>query len=95
MELALTVHTTPVLPDPMKRGTADPILAALRRIGYAGAVSLELMNPMLWQSKPSQVAELGMTASSQARIISGIKGFYKYCLIENIATTDPCGVCPI
>ena len=40
----------------------DPILATLRRIGYAGAVSLELMNPMLWQSKPSQVAELGMTA---------------------------------
>ena len=35
------------------------------------------------------VAELGMTASSQARIISGIKGFYKYCLIENITTTDP------
>ena len=29
LELALTVHTTPVLPDPMKRGTADPILAAL------------------------------------------------------------------
>lgn len=35
------------------------------------------------------VAELGMTASSQARIISGIKGFYKYCLIENIVTKDP------
>ncbi len=35
------------------------------------------------------VAELGMTPSSQARIISGIKGFYKYCLIENIVTIDP------
>ena len=35
------------------------------------------------------VAELGMTASSQARIISGIKGFYKYCLLENITNTDP------
>ncbi|HEX8460561.1 MAG TPA: site-specific tyrosine recombinase XerD [Segetibacter sp.] len=35
------------------------------------------------------VSELGMTASSQARTISGIKGFYKYCLIENIVTTDP------
>lgn len=40
----------------------EPILAALRRIGYVGAVSLELMNPVLWQSKPSQVAELGLTA---------------------------------
>src|SRR4051794_24425330 len=35
------------------------------------------------------VSELGMTASSQARTISGIKGFYKYCLIENIVTVDP------
>lgn len=35
------------------------------------------------------VAELGMTATSQARIISGIKAFFKYCLIENIVTADP------
>ncbi len=34
------------------------------------------------------IGELGMTASSQARIISGIKSFFKYCLIENIITTD-------
>ena len=33
--------------------------------------------------------ELGMTAASQARTISGIKAFYKYCLIENIVTADP------
>ncbi|MBG9375115.1 site-specific tyrosine recombinase XerD [Panacibacter sp. DH6] len=35
------------------------------------------------------VAELGMTATSQARIISGIRGFYKYCLLEDIAKVDP------
>lgn len=35
------------------------------------------------------ISELGMTASSQARIISGIKSFYKYCLIENLITSDP------
>ncbi|BAV04546.1 integrase/recombinase XerD [Filimonas lacunae] len=35
------------------------------------------------------VNELGMTPSSQARIISGIRGFYKYCLIENITAIDP------
>jgi integrase/recombinase XerD len=35
------------------------------------------------------VAELGMTATSQARIISGIRGFYKYCLIEQITKNDP------
>jgi integrase/recombinase XerD len=35
------------------------------------------------------VNELGMTATSQARIISGIRSFYKYCLMENIVTVDP------
>ncbi|MEX6691206.1 site-specific tyrosine recombinase XerD [Danxiaibacter flavus] len=35
------------------------------------------------------VAELGMTPTSQARIISGIKAFFKYCLIENIVSADP------
>ncbi len=35
------------------------------------------------------IGELGMSATSQARIISGIKSFYKYCLIEHISTNDP------
>ena len=41
------------------------------------------------QSFVKWVSELGMTATSQARIISGIRGFYKYCLIEEISKTDP------
>ena len=39
-----------------------PLVNRLREIGYDGFVSLELMNPNLWKAKPSQVAELGMTA---------------------------------
>lgn len=35
------------------------------------------------------VAELGMTAGSQARIISGLKSFFKFCLIEQIISIDP------
>lgn len=35
------------------------------------------------------IGELGMTATSQARIISGIRSFYKYCLTEQIITSDP------
>jgi integrase/recombinase XerD len=35
------------------------------------------------------IAELGMTPSSQARIISGLRSFYKYCLLEQITVTDP------
>jgi integrase/recombinase XerD len=35
------------------------------------------------------ISELGMTAGSQARIISGIKNFYKYCILEQVVITDP------
>lgn len=35
------------------------------------------------------VAELGMTPGSQARIISGLKSFFKFCLIEQIISIDP------
>ncbi|MEP7171748.1 MAG: site-specific tyrosine recombinase XerD [Bacteroidota bacterium] len=35
------------------------------------------------------VNELGMSARSQARMISGIKAFYKYLLLENVISIDP------
>src|SRR5436190_18431917 len=35
------------------------------------------------------ISELGMTPSSQGKIISGIRSFYKYCLLENIVSKDP------
>jgi len=35
------------------------------------------------------IAGLGMNATSQARMISGIRAFYKYCLLENISKKDP------
>lgn len=35
------------------------------------------------------INQLGMMPSSQARIISGLKGFYKFCIQEEISKTDP------
>lgn len=35
------------------------------------------------------VAELGLEPTSQARLISGIKGFYKYLTSENLIMADP------
>ena len=43
----------------------QPILDHFRKIGYEGWVSLELMNPVLWEMKASQVATLGMQALSR------------------------------
>lgn len=47
-------------------------------------VSTEHLQDMLrW------VNELGMQARSQARMISGIKAFYKYLMLENMIQADP------
>jgi len=35
------------------------------------------------------ISELGMTAASQSRIISGLRSFYTYCLTEQITTVNP------
>jgi len=35
------------------------------------------------------IGELGMGATTQARIISGIRSFYKYLLMEQLVTIDP------
>ncbi|MBS1668199.1 MAG: site-specific tyrosine recombinase XerD [Bacteroidetes bacterium] len=35
------------------------------------------------------IGGLGMTASSQSRIISGIRSFYKYCAMEDLVHKDP------
>ena len=35
------------------------------------------------------VNELGLSVASQARLISGLRSFFKYCLLEQISTTDP------
>lgn len=40
----------------------QPMLEHFRHIGYRGHVSLELMNPQVWQNPTRQVAEIGMTA---------------------------------
>jgi integrase/recombinase XerD len=35
------------------------------------------------------IGELGMTVASQSRIISGLRSFYTYCIMEQIVTANP------
>ncbi len=39
-----------------------PIVERLRQIGYAGSVSIELMNSQIWQIPPRQFGEVAITA---------------------------------
>lgn len=40
----------------------QPVIDRLRAIGYEGYVSVELMNPQIWQVAPRQFGEIAMTA---------------------------------
>ena len=44
---------------------------------------LDLQQFVQWLSK------IGLSATSQARIISGIRGFFKFCITEQMVTRDP------
>lgn len=49
-----------------------------------GAVDLKMLQGFIrW------VSSLGMTSSSQARIISGLRAFYAFCRMEQITMSDP------
>ncbi|WP_207425663.1 site-specific tyrosine recombinase XerD [Pedobacter sp. SYSU D00535] len=43
----------------------------------------DLKNFLIW------INELGMTAQTQARVLSGLKAFFRYMVLENIISTDP------
>lgn len=49
----------------------------------------EALLPRDLQSFLTFLNELGFSASSQSRVISGVKAFYRYCLLESIVTVDP------
>lgn len=51
--------------------------------------SPDQLNLKILQDYIKWIAALGMSDRSQARIISGIKSFYKYCIQEEISKTDP------
>lgn len=46
------------------------------------------------QSFVQSIGALDMAPTSQARIISGIKSFFKYCLLEQICTNNPTTLLP-
>ena len=58
------------------------------------ANGIEITNPILVQHKVllefiKAITDLGYNARSQARIISGIRAFYKYLILEDVMDNDP------
>jgi integrase/recombinase XerD len=53
------------------------------------SIPIEAVTLYELQSFLKWIGTLGMTSSSQSRIISGIRSFFKYCLQENMIRQDP------
>ncbi|OYY13715.1 MAG: tyrosine recombinase XerD, partial [Sphingobacteriia bacterium 35-40-8] len=78
----------------MSEHSVDAYLHDVEKLTQWIQLSKELKSPADIDLKDLQafvkwIGELGMTANSQARIISGIRSFYKYCLMEQICKQDP------
>ena len=52
----------------------EPIVDCLRHIGYDGAVSVELMNPQMWQIPALQFGEIAMTALRKVLGLASMDG---------------------
>ena len=50
------------------------------------------VSPALIRDFLTWVHELGLSASSQARMVSGIKAFYRYMVMEDIISSNPAGL---
>jgi len=58
-------------------------------LSYDGSPKAEDVTSTQLHNFLEYISELGLAAHSQARIISGIKSFYKYLVFEEILTKDP------
>ncbi len=63
-------------------------LAQFIELKYSGISPLAISSKHL-QAFVQFISELGMSAFSQARILSGVKSFYKYLIFEEIIEKDP------
>ncbi|OYU54581.1 MAG: site-specific tyrosine recombinase XerD [Chitinophagaceae bacterium BSSC1] len=78
----------------MSEHSVDAYLHDVEKLTQWIQLSKDLKSPSDIDLKDLQafvkwIGELGMTSNSQARIISGIRSFYKYCLMEQICNLDP------
>jgi integrase/recombinase XerD len=78
----------------LSRNSIEAYLRDLDKLTQYIQITGQLQNPAditlpFLQGFIKWIAELGMSDSSQSRIISGLRSFYAYCLAEKIIATDP------
>ena len=68
----------------------EKLIAYLDQHGYD--LSVEQVDAQHLKGFVQWINDIGLGASSQARILSGIKTFFKYLLVEDLVTEDPTGI---
>lgn len=78
----------------LSKNSIAAYLTDIEKITQFLEVSNRTVNPLNIQAQDLKdliqwINELGMLATSQARLISGIKAFYKYLILEDLLKSDP------
>ncbi len=82
LEKSLSAHSIEAYQRDLDKLTQFLMLKG-KMVGPQDIVLKDLQEFVKW------VAELGLSDRSQARIISGLRAFYKYCRDEQVCRTDP------
>ena len=82
LEKSLADHTVEAYGRDLEHLTQ--FLISAQKMGGPESLTLQDL-----QQFARHVAELGMSAASQSRMLSGIRTFYKYCVTEGIVREDP------
>ena len=82
LEKSLAEHTVDAYGRDLEHLTQ--FLQTQQQVGGPDALKLRDL-----QAFSKYLAELGMSAASQSRMLSGVRTFYKYCLTEGIVREDP------
>lgn len=83
-----------ILEKSLSSNTVDAYLSDIQR--FAEYLDLQDMRVDIWEISPKHIrsflnfiSELGISANSQARILSGIKSFFKFLFIQDEINDDP------
>jgi integrase/recombinase XerD len=78
----------------LSANSIDAYVRDVEKLNQYTEMNLPAASPMKINAKDLQgfieyINELGMSAHSQARILSGIKAFYKFMMMEDLVENDP------
>lgn len=78
----------------LSANTVEAYVRDISQLQLFTAIDDKDSSPLLVQTEQlkdfvQQIAEIGMSANTQSRMVSGIRSFYKYLLLEDRIETDP------